>query len=811
MNPVAEVKEDGKFDSHGEEEQESGRASPKSQRSEIPPTSPSPASSRPTTPKSPGGSPSASIFDLAAMYRLKPEGPMPVGPWCKHCPHMPADSCLPMKPDEVAIAAETLDAMSRVQAKASRQAESKTKRSALRRAPTVGLGQALMHSIEKPKGKIKAAFDDKSPRGEQFKFRLQQTAMNVDISPLVVKNMQEIELRPPLNRSRFSYKPYAGPDVKIHWDLQPPEGPAPASSAERRSSFVRQSLASLNQGAMLVADTGGAPPVLRRLTTFQVSMLERFVQNHVKQQFVKACAAANATNPTNATRAKNALKFGSIMQLLQGRKSGKNSEQENLFLMTRLRQVPLLCDIPQNLFEAVVDTLDVASFVSGSRLFQQGEDTDKLFILIQGEVLITGDSTDSLAADTQKDAPCVLLPEDYFNKAVEKSRPFLAKQADTRLRSRTVLAAVGQDASANAVALIIPHEGLQIVSKHYRSLEAKDRWHLVGVFFAKCQRISPQVCAKFEDEFEVEHYETGHVFFQDSTTPGLSAKLYLIAEGQIEIVHPGKRKKGMAYRRGRSHKETAGRGKFIGDSALFGEAYPHSVVAMSQVKAVTISASAYLSMLNRTGILERAPGYEPPEPPDSDDDDAEARKKLIKDTYDRTMRQTRMACDIKSVRDAEWKLLLSRAEMPKKVPPGGHLTDRAAAQSTEAKLVAARRYELGIEEDTRSRWMPSSLPSEAPSPSSTSGPLGRLGLGLEMSSLEYKIRAANKSLDRVEVEHRSHVTYGYHIEDVAGNPAPASTVLTASPGSSVLMACGKLGPPSPGRSASPRRQLTSVD
>eukprot|EP00930_Biecheleria_cincta_P104521 TRINITY_DN9687_c0_g1_i4.p1 TRINITY_DN9687_c0_g1~~TRINITY_DN9687_c0_g1_i4.p1 ORF type:complete len:856 (-),score=154.89 TRINITY_DN9687_c0_g1_i4:85-2652(-) len=798
MNLVAEVKEDDndKGDLHSDKEQEeAGTLKPPSL--EIRTASPSPASSsRPTTPVDQEGRPSPVASSTSspdrplsvqrrAKYMRKPEGPMPLDPWCKHCPPVTADSWLPLKPDEVALVSETRDAMSRVQERPSRQAQPSKKMNGLSRAPTEGLGQAVLHNIQKPTSKIRAVFGDKQPRIQQFHFRMQQTAISCDIAPLVVKNMEEIELRPPMIRSRFSHELYGGPDVTVHWDVNQPKGQAPAASPSRgRGRLMRQDAACLNAGAAAVADTTPAPPVLRRLTTFQVSMLERFALNHVKQQLITASAIANAKNPTNARRANNTFKFGSIMQLLKGRKEGRNTDQENYFLLTRLQQVPLLCDIPKDLFEPVVDTLDAASFVSGSRLFRQGEDANSIFIAIQGEILITSDGTDSWAADTQKDAPCVILPEDYFNKAVEKSRPFLPKQADVRLRSRTAMAAMGE-------------EGLQIVSKHYRSLEAKDRWQLVGVFFAKTQRISPQVCAKYEDEFEVDTYEKGHVFFQDGTTPNLDAKLYLIVEGQIQIVHPGKRKAGLVYRRGRSHKETAGRGKFIGDAALFGEAYPHSAVATTQVKAVTIRASVYLSMLNRTSIFERGPGYEPPELPDSDDDDLGARKKLVKEVIERTNRKTRMAYDMKSVRDSEWKRLLSRTEMPKRVPPGGILTDRAAAQSTEAELMAAARFELGLEEDTtRSRWMPSPSVSEDLRLSRTSGPLGHLGMGLEMSSLDAKIRAANKSLDRVEVEHRSHVAYGYHIEDVAGNPAPASTVLAASPGSSVLMACGQLGLPS---------------
>eukprot|EP00930_Biecheleria_cincta_P104520 TRINITY_DN9687_c0_g1_i3.p1 TRINITY_DN9687_c0_g1~~TRINITY_DN9687_c0_g1_i3.p1 ORF type:complete len:536 (-),score=91.95 TRINITY_DN9687_c0_g1_i3:85-1692(-) len=478
MNLVAEVKEDDndKGDLHSDKEQEeAGTLKPPSL--EIRTASPSPASSsRPTTPVDQEGRPSPVASSTSspdrplsvqrrAKYMRKPEGPMPLDPWCKHCPPVTADSWLPLKPDEVALVSETRDAMSRVQERPSRQAQPSKKMNGLSRAPTEGLGQAVLHNIQKPTSKIRAVFGDKQPRIQQFHFRMQQTAISCDIAPLVVKNMEEIELRPPMIRSRFSHELYGGPDVTVHWDVNQPKGQAPAASPSRgRGRLMRQDAACLNAGAAAVADTTPAPPVLRRLTTFQVSMLERFALNHVKQQLITASAIANAKNPTNARRANNTFKFGSIMQLLKGRKEGR---------------------------------------------------------------------------------------------------------------------------------------------------------------------------------------------------------------------------------------------------------------------------------------------------------------------------------------------LLSRTEMPKRVPPGGILTDRAAAQSTEAELMAAARFELGLEEDTtRSRWMPSPSVSEDLRLSRTSGPLGHLGMGLEMSSLDAKIRAANKSLDRVEVEHRSHVAYGYHIEDVAGNPAPASTVLAASPGSSVLMACGQLGLPS---------------
>ncbi|CAE8622022.1 unnamed protein product [Polarella glacialis] len=362
-----------------------------------------------------------------------------------------------------------------------------------------------------------------------------------------------------------------------------------------------------------------------------------------------------------------------------------------------------------------------------------------------------------------------------------------------------------EDASSQASGLIMPLEALELVCHHYREIEARERGALVTEFFAQTMRIQPAVCNKHRNIFAVETFGRSHVLFQEGTKPPLSvAHLYLVIEGELQLVYPQKRNR-MGACRGKAYKEACGRGKFLGDAALFGESYPASVVTTKETKVLTLKAIDYLQkLLNRPGILERAQGYVPRGPPADDSEDAalENQNLLRKKVFESTMKSARIAHDAKTLQDTEWKLLHPKATLPRGRLPYGRAKVHAAAGLAAEET--STRPSSQASQDARDVHSADYLLARS---FATSGPLGA---GLAMLYLDAKIAQGCQAVDQLQAAHRSHTAYGYHVEDAGGARLPAGSLMSVSPGSVVLMSCGAMSPSPPVSREGPRkRQLHS--
>jgi len=693
-----------------------------------------------------------------AAFLANPEATLPVHPWCGKCLPVRPDSFLALKPDELSI-------VSSAKLKANSRLVERRVSAGLAANDIVQMQQAEGHVVSEGSQSqaerllwIKKAgqplFKENVQRLQQFEKRLEETALQpTAFSQLIVGEIEELELLGTMTRSRFSAEPYDGPDRKM-----------------------------TEEGDDLDSEAISVPPILKTLETRQVSNLDRFCQNHAKQIYIKSSAAQNVVHAKEGKRAKNVFTFGSVLQLLKGKQDGTNSEQENYFLMSRLKQAPLLSDIPEHLLEDVVSKISGQIFASGSLVFRESDEAETIVVCLQGEIELTSEGKDQLAADLTKEAPVTLCPEDVIDKQVEKSRPFLLRPADQRMRSRTAKAAGGVDASPTASCLIFPIEALEIVSKHYRAIEARERWQLVGEFFAKSLRVSPQVCAKHQQIFDVQDFPRSHVFFQAGSKPKLEdAKLYLVVAGELQIIYPPRKVGVLGRRKGKAKKEICGRGKFIGDAAIFGESYPYSVVTTKDTKVLVLLASDYLhKIMNRLHLLSRPEGYADQGPPSDDEEDPADRRKRAQAVIDKTMASARMKHDNKLVRETHWKRVGFKKPLPE---------NRQAVKLSMAATADAPRFtEYGLGEDFNDQGQ---RPARSAAPAYYGG---SLGAGLGMMSLDTQVAQKNEMLDRLEAEHRSHTAFGFHMEDISGNPQPTSSIMSASPGDVVLLSSGAMTP-----------------
>ncbi|CAE8678961.1 unnamed protein product, partial [Polarella glacialis] len=676
------------------------------------------------------------------------DGPMPVEPWCGKCSPLKPDASLILSPEQIFIV---------------RESSAKEKK----RAST---GPMTKETQQKQQ-----ANDLRESRTQQFASRLQQTVQLPTLfCELTVNSIEEIHLMNPMKPSRFSLLPYPG---------QP-------------------------QGLGGFVDTNfnkSVPPVLRRLSVDEVSRLERFAQHHVKMFFIQKSAALNALNPREGRKTKNQFQFGSVLQLVASLTRGTISKEEHVFLFDKLKQLPMLQDVPKELLEPVAKLLRPATFAAGTELFCQGEEANSIIILLEGDVELVSEGTSSMQADAVKQAPAVLLTEDVLHTELEKSQPFRLRDREHRMRSRTAKASSDEDASSQASGLIMPLEALELVCHHYREIEARERGALVTEFFAQTMRIQPAVCNKHRNIFAVETFGRSHVLFQEGTKPPLSvAHLYLVIEGELQLVYPQKRNR-MGACRGKAYKEACGRGKFLGDAALFGESYPASVVTTKETKVLTLKAIDYLQkLLNRPGILERAQGYVPRGPPADDSEDAalENQNLLRKKVFESTMKSARIAHDAKTLQDTEWKLLHPKATLPRGRLPYGRAKVHAAAGLAAEET--STRPSSQASQDARDVHSADYLLARS---FATSGPLGA---GLAMLYLDAKIAQGCQAVDQLQAAHRSHTAYGYHVEDAGGARLPAGSLMSVSPGSVVLMSCGAMSPSPPVSREGPRkRQLHS--
>lgn len=714
----------------GEELKEFRRAVSKALEKE--PNAPLPMSPRSgvSTPISPRSPRRTRLLDL-----------LPVAPWCGKCLPQPPDGQLPIKPDELVLGqAADIKALTE-NINEYGHLNTSTRRTASRGRPFV----------RQEEGVVK--FHNRSTRIDQLGERLKLTASHpMSFFKRTAETPEEIELLPSMTRSRFSQETFTGYDVKMN----------PDDSESDTDS-----------------EAGVAKPLMK-FTTEQVSRMELVALNHVKMQTLKSRIAEEGVHSVRARRTCAQTKFASLWQLLRMKQDGTISEEENYYLMMQLRFLPFFNEIPHELYEAICAKTITQTYVPGCHLFREGDNANSLFLILTGQVHLRSETHVAMAYDTMKSSPTLLLQQDIFSQS--RGKPFVLRRAEDRVRSQTAVASLrengwgqGESGPSTTVAFIFPESVLDMVAKHFRDQEADHRWHIVR-HFAKMQRLSEQVCFKHQDIFSVMAFPRSYLFVNAGSKPPLEeAHIYYVMEGELSMVQPA-RKDRLGRSCGKARKETVSKGYLIGEAALYGEAYPCAVVSTTEVKVLVVKASAYLhQLLNRSFILTRPEGYVQPEGPLGDSAQVKGRKKLIKEETSFTAQTMRLKKDRVKVEDQEWKACSLRSTMPSKVPPGGHqrLLSMAKTQGRHKVL------------DESEIVMP-----KVPIVSD----VGRSGDGHLTRSMNQKLSSTSRQVELLEAAHRSHTTFHYHVEEISGLPLPRASVLSVSPGSRMLMACGAMSP-----------------
>lgn len=589
----------------------------------------------------------------------KVERPMPLTPFCKKCQSAKPNSALALTPEEIEIRAHAQQVKEHAELQGSYNSLS-----ALRLPPRQTRKARLKHYSEM----LWAAAKD-------LKGSIRATGFS---------SFEDLKLPDQPARSRFSPLVHGAP-----W----PRAEAPRDFGEDEgelrvsSSMVAEKLLSGSKSAKvsqqpvevawaeLIPEVPTVPVVLSTMTAKVVSKLEVAELQKAKQPFIDACAQHHASAPREGHRQKLGMKFGTVAQLLTNMQKGEVTDQEKEFLLSKLKTAPLMTEVPEHMLETVASQLKVVNFAQGTELFQQGEEADGIYILLQGEVVLRNEISEALVLDAVKEAPAALLPGDVLVENTKVTRPFLLRPEGDRFRSRTVLASLSEDVGEISMTVLVPMEVLQMLSKHFRNMEAKERKELVSGLFASTMKLSPHICNKHRDIFEEEIFERTHVLVQSGLMCKLQdARLYFIVEGEVQLLEP---RRFRIFRRKKTAKEAnraphlVGRGRLLGEAAIYGEPYSHSAIVYSEsVKVLWFRAVDYLQkLLGRPAApLVRPPGRS------VKSHEVEVEQKYVGSevlavVLHDAKKSTRLHMDLDGLQATEWKSVLLKENMPLRRTP----------------------------------------------------------------------------------------------------------------------------------------------
>ncbi|CAL1164141.1 unnamed protein product [Cladocopium goreaui] len=306
---------------------------------------------------------------------------LPVAPWCGKCLPQPPDGQLPIKPEELVLGqAADIKALTENINEYGRL-NTGSKRTASRSRAAVQEGPVKFHN--------------RQSRIEQLSERLKLTASHpTTFFARTVERPEEIELMPSMTRSRFSQDDFAGYVVQLN--------PEDSDSDSER---------------------GVAKP-LTQFTTEQVSRMELVALNHVKMQTLKQRIAEEGVHSIRATAA-DAARWDVSRRNASGDhwepeiswKGEMISPEENYYLMAQLRFLPFFNEVPQELYETIVEHTTTQTYVPGCHLFSEGETANSLFLILTGQVHLRSETHVAMDYDTMKSSPALLLPHDLFSQS----------------------------------------------------------------------------------------------------------------------------------------------------------------------------------------------------------------------------------------------------------------------------------------------------------------------------------------------------------------------------------------------------------
>mmetsp|Transcript_23220 Transcript_23220/g.78633 ORF Transcript_23220/g.78633 Transcript_23220/m.78633 type:complete len:845 (+) Transcript_23220:195-2729(+) len=709
----------------------------------------------------------ALLTDLAMA-----DEPIPLDPWCHKCASLKPFAILPLRPEEVdptnVARLRSLEINKRLAKQARRRSRFKTTDTDESDSSSI-IGTSVGDGRGSPAGPSSNSI-------EMFKrIEVFVTRMKVPITKPFFQNhspleeVAEIILSDALQPSRFSAKP---------------------------------------------CESG--LPVLRRLTQNQVGMLELWMISHIKSQYIRVSAASHALAPKEEKRHRLGMTFATLRALLK-RDHKELREDEKKYLLSKLATLPLLRDVPEKLLLKLVFKIQVVSLASGVEIFREGDPANDLYIVVQGQAELRSD-TSSMLQDQLRESPSALLVDDVLVKEV-CGRPFTIKPDAERVWSRSAVTQLSDvDATTMVDLLLVPYAMLQAVADHFRYEEYRDRNDLVRDFFAPSMRMNPALCLKHCGIFALETFTRNHVLVMSGTQPVKTSKLYLVLEGEVQLLFPAGKVKENGVRK--TQREAVTCGRLVGDCALWGERYGYSgVVSTEQVKVLSCEIGDYLEkLLRRSEFLERRA-----EVAKTDADagasetvaDAPPRvEDLARSLFEKRKKALRHKDDLAAVK-AIWRL--GPKDVARRAPPGGGPPGVQHEQQKEQQL--QQQHHHAVSASVREGAWPST-PRAGSSMATAQTPRNmqeRYGAGasplpwldrptaaasgnLTRWMLDRRVDQAKVARDRIVAAHRSHVRYNYHEEDaLAGSQWVPGIDVAGSP--AVLMAISAISPQLPPASA----------
>merc|ERR1712039_405043 len=184
-------------------------------------------------------------------------------------------------------------------------------------------------------------------------------------------------------------------------------------------------------------------------------------------------------------------------------------------------------------------------------------------------------------------------------------------------------------------------------------------------------------------------------------------------------------------------------------------------------------------------------------------------------------RHWRLYRDRQAIMNKDWHTLMPRHRLPKRKTPYG-VTVRAEDAFRPMDLCYPRDLDLFPKVARCVPIQRSSATCSTASPrtgsprsnvhssacgSTISAPAKFGNWGLCLESLNSKISHSIEATTRLETAHRSHTSYGFHIEDAGGAVLPPGPVMTPAPRSTILFRCGAMRCISPECSAAESSHL----
>jgi len=201
--------------------------------------------------------------------------------------------------------------------------------------------------------------------------------------------------------------------------------------------------------------------------------------------------------------------------------------------------------------------------------------------------------------------------------------------------------------------------------------------------------------------------------------------------------------------------------------------------------------------------------------------DNEGAHQAMLDSMAEHQKHWRLYRDRHAIITKDWHTLMSRHRLPKRKTPYGvrvHAEDAFRPMDVcyprdqdlfpkVARCVPTQRSPTSCSTATPRAFSPRSNANSSACSNLISAPakLGNWGLCLE--SLNSKISHSRETAARLETAHRSHTSYGFHIEDAGGAELPPGPVMAPAPRSTVLFRCGAMRCMSPEFSFSEPSQL----